>query len=276
MAPEWSVRFSVGQSVAVYGQNDLHTFGSEGEVVVAAKTTASARSGAKARALDFVKGQVLTGAFRGGDLITEGEVAEALGMSRTPVREAFLRLEAEGLLRLYPQRGALVIPVSPEEVRAVMEARLVLEQFAVEKIISRGSASCGAIADALAAELERQQRAGAESELSEFLEADRAFHTIFLDNADNSILGSVYASLRDRQLRMISESALRDPRRIETILNEHASITEAVRDGDVGRTVTAVRAHLAGTVLALGLAPESVSSLAWPRHNPSAPSLGLA
>ena len=79
---------------------------------------------AKDRALDYVKTQVLTGEFPGGELISEGDVATALGMSRTPVREAFLRLEAEGLLRLYPQRGALVVPVSPDEVRAVMEARL--------------------------------------------------------------------------------------------------------------------------------------------------------
>ncbi|EUA52922.1 bacterial regulatory s, gntR family protein [Mycobacterium intracellulare 1956] len=60
---------------------------------------------AKDRALDYVKTRVLTGEFPGGELISEGDVASALGMSRTPVREAFLRLEAEGLLRLYPQRG---------------------------------------------------------------------------------------------------------------------------------------------------------------------------
>ena len=65
-------------------------------------------------------------------------------MSRTPVREAFLRLEAEGLLRLYPQRGALVVPVSSEESRAVIEARLLLEQFAAGKVVSRGPGVCGA------------------------------------------------------------------------------------------------------------------------------------
>src|ERR1700755_625970 len=101
------------------------------------KATGVSRGAAKDRAHDYVKRQVLTGAFPGGELISEGEVAAALGMSRTPVREAFLRLEAEGLLRLYPQRGALVVPVSPEEVRAVMEARLVLEQVAVVHIIDR-------------------------------------------------------------------------------------------------------------------------------------------
>ncbi|MFC7740939.1 GntR family transcriptional regulator [Nocardiopsis composta] len=71
------------------------------------------RQAAKDRAYAFVKDQVLRGVFEGGDLISEGDVASALEMSRTPIREAFLRLEVEGFLRLYPQRGALVVPVSP-------------------------------------------------------------------------------------------------------------------------------------------------------------------
>src|ERR1700730_2153732 len=106
--------------------------------VVTTKPTGVGRGGAKDRAHDYVKRQVLTGAFPGGDLISEGEVATALGMSRTPVREAFLRLEAEGLLRLYPQRGALVVQVSSDEARAVIEARLLLEQFAATKVVARG------------------------------------------------------------------------------------------------------------------------------------------
>ena len=108
------------------------------------------RGAAKDRALDYVKAQVLTGAFSWGELISEGEVASARGMSRTPVREAFLRLEAEGLLRLYPKRGALV-PVSPEEVRVVTEARLLLEQFAAGKVIRRGPAARKAAYERLSA-----------------------------------------------------------------------------------------------------------------------------
>src|SRR3954471_6987080 len=106
-----------------------------------AKATGGGRVAARDRALDYVKTRVLSGAFPGGELISEGEIADALGMSRTPVREAFLRLEADGLLRLYPQRGALVVQVSPEEVRAVMEARLVLEQFAAGKVVRLGAAA---------------------------------------------------------------------------------------------------------------------------------------
>src|ERR1700735_5365213 len=136
-----------------------------------AKVNGGGRGAAKDRALDYVKNQILTGAFPGGELISEGEVAAALGMSRTPVREAFLRLEAEGLLRLYPQRGALVVPVSSEEAHAVLEARLVLEKFAAAKVIGRGPGACAAAFERLAAELQRQGDAAAISDLQGFSEA---------------------------------------------------------------------------------------------------------
>src|SRR5918999_3613584 len=92
------------------------------------------------RAYAFTKSRVLDSTFAGGELITEGEVADALGMSPTPVREAFLRLEGEGLLRLYPKRGALVVPVSVGEVEAVMETRMLVERFALDKVLSNGPA----------------------------------------------------------------------------------------------------------------------------------------
>jgi DNA-binding GntR family transcriptional regulator len=220
---------------------------------VATETTGSRRGAAKDRALDYVKTKVLTGAFPGGELISEGEVAAALGMSRTPVREAFLQLEAAGLLRLYPQRGALVVPVSPEEVRAVMEARLVLEEFAAGAVIGRGPSVCSAVFDQLSDQLHCQREAAAASDMRVFLDSDRTFHKITLDAAGNSILAGFYSSLRDRQMRMIGESALRDPQRLTTIMAEHQGIAEALRDGDLTRAREAVRAHLASTMRALGL-----------------------
>jgi DNA-binding GntR family transcriptional regulator len=226
---------------------------------VATKATGGGQAAAKDRALDYVKNQVLTGAFPGGELISEGEVAAALGMSRTPVREAFLRLEAEGLLRLYPQRGALVVPVSSEEARAVIEARLVLEQFAASKVIGRGPAACTAVFERLSAELQRQCDAAAEPDWPEFLDADRAFHSITLEESRNAILSAFYSSLRDRQMRMIGESVIRDRQRMTTIVDEHRGIAEALRDGDLQRTREAVQTHLASTVRALGLAVDAIS-----------------
>ncbi|WP_205876848.1 GntR family transcriptional regulator [Mycobacterium camsae] len=210
---------------------------------------------AKDRALDYVKAKVLTGEFPGGQLISEGEVATALGMSRTPVREAFLQLEAAGLLRLYPKRGALVVPVSPDEVRAVLEARLVLEEFAVRALIQRGPDACAVVYERLSAQVQRQREAAAVGRLHEFLDSDRAFHNVTLEAAGNAILAGFYSTLRDRQMRMIGESA-RQPQRLATIIEEHERIARALRDGDGDAARAAVRTHLAGTMRALGLAIE--------------------
>jgi DNA-binding GntR family transcriptional regulator len=222
---------------------------------MATKANGGGRVAAKDRAHDYVKRQVLTGAFPGGELISEGEVAAALGMSRTPVREAFLRLEAEGLLRLYPQRGALVVPVSSGESRAVIEARLVLEQFAVRKVIGRGAAVRASVFERLSAELQRQRDAVAQSDWEEFSDADRAFHDVTLQESGNAIVAGFYSSLRDRQMRMNRELVMHEER-ITTILDEHRVIAEAVRDGDLQRTDEALRMHLASTMRTLGLAVE--------------------
>ena len=222
---------------------------------MATKANGGGRVAAKDRAHDYVKRQVLTGAFPGGELISEGEVAAALGMSRTPVREAFLRLEAEGLLRLYPQRGALVVPVSSGESRAVIEARLVLEQFAVRKVVGRGAAVRASVFERLSAELQRQRDAVAQSDWEEFSDADRAFHDVTLQESGNAIVAGFYSSLRDRQMRMNRELVMHEER-VTTILDEHRVIAEAVRDGDLQRTDEALRMHLMSTMRTLGLAVE--------------------
>ena len=216
-------------------------------------TKPTGRPAAKDRALDYVKSQVLTGAFPGGELISEGEVASALGMSRTPVREAFLRLEAEGLLRLYPQRGALVVPVSSEEARAVIEARLLLEQFAARHVVERGPAVCATVFQRLSEELQRQHDAAAKPDWQEFLDADRAFHQVTLEESGNRILSHFYSSLRDRQMRMIGDSLMRDSQRVTTILEQHRVIAESLRYADLNAAQAAVHTHLTTTARVLGL-----------------------
>ncbi len=100
------------------------------------------------RVYAHVKQGVLERTYEGGTLLTEGELAEAVGVSRTPVREALLRLEAEGLIKLYPKKGALVLPVSAQEIADVVETRLLVEEHAARKAVpappvsSRASRSC--------------------------------------------------------------------------------------------------------------------------------------
>jgi DNA-binding GntR family transcriptional regulator len=200
------------------------------------------------RVYAFVKRQIVTGGYDGGTLISEGEVSTAVGVSRTPVREAFLRLEVEGLLRLYPKRGALVVPVSAEEIREVLDARLIIEEHAARTAIGAGRHH------ELAAELRAilgEQADGRPRDAARFTEVDQRFHVTLAGAAGNRLLAGFYATLRDRQLRMGTAALLRDPGRYDTILSEHAALADLIDSGDAGAVAAELTRHLAATKAAL-------------------------
>ncbi len=116
---------------------------------------------------------------------------------------------------------------------------------------------CGVRAADRRAETARD--AAATTDWREFLDADRAFHNVTLEESGNAILSGFYSSLRDRQMRMIRESALDDPNRMTTIMDEHRAIAEALRGGDLERALRAIRTHLASTTRAIGIAAEALS-----------------
>ena len=205
----------------------------------------STRSSASDRAYQHVKRRVLRGGYDGGDLITEGQVAEALGISRTPVREAFLRLEVEGLLRLFPKRGALVVPVSPREIGEVVEARVLFERFAAAKVIATGRHL--EVAQAMQAILERQQLAAERGQADKFSDLDRDFHAVLIDGADNEIISGQYDGLRDRQVRMKIAALLREPGRFEQILSEHRVLCALLAESDVEGVSDLLSGHVART-----------------------------
>lgn len=190
---------------------------------------------ASERAYRHVKDRILDGSLPGGELISEGEIAEALEMSRTPVRAAFGQLEAEGLLRLYPKRGALVVPVSASETEAVMETRWVIERYAIERVIERP----GDVPAALAASV--QQQPGLEGKA--FVEADREFHRTLVAGTGNEILLALYDSLRDRQRRMAHATVRRAEIRDRSI-REHGELADALAAGNSALALQTLRRHL--------------------------------
>src|SRR3954451_19878637 len=197
---------------------------------------------ASERAYRHVKERILDGSLAGGELISESEIAEAVGMSRTPVRAAFGQLEAEGLLRLYPKRGALVVPVSAAETEAVMETRWVIERYAIERIIERPGDVPAALAESVAAQ--------AGLEIPAFIEADRAFHRTLVAGTNNQILLSLYDSLRDRQRRMAA-ATVRFPERRARSVREHRQLADAVAAGNSALALQILRTHLDGALEAL-------------------------
>ena len=150
------------------------------------------------RVYAYVKAAILDRTYPGGELLTEGELATAVGVSRTPVREALLRLEESGLVKLYPKKGALVLPVLPQEIDDVLEARELIETHAAAKVWPRRKQLIEILTQRVD-EMRAHRKAG---DAKTFLEADRAFHEAIVDAAGNQILAKLYNSLRDRQVRM--------------------------------------------------------------------------
>ncbi|WP_341715737.1 GntR family transcriptional regulator [Micromonospora sp. FIMYZ51] len=192
------------------------------------------------RAYRHLKQAILEQLHPGGTLVSEGQIAEATGVSRTPVREALLRLETEGLVRLYPKRGALILPVSAREIADVVEARRLVEVHAAGRIWARRAEIRAQLADRLA----EMRTAHAAGDLTALMAADRAFHATVVNAAGNDILAELYQRLRDRQVRMGEASFRLSPRWAEAALTEHAAQLAALDGDDPEAWLAAVAAHI--------------------------------
>jgi DNA-binding GntR family transcriptional regulator len=205
-------------------------------------TSAAASGSAAARVYAHVKERLLDGTFPGGSLLSENELSQQLGLSRTPVRQAFVQLEAEGLLELYPKRGALVVPVAASEIEDVFEARLLVEEHCARRAANAG-ARLVADLEPLIAEQEKAVAQGAPG-MAAFARADRHFHRAIVHAAGNAILTRLYDALRDRQQRIATVSLARNPGDAERFVAEHHGIVEAIGRSDGAAAADLVSAHL--------------------------------
>ncbi|MEH0420251.1 GntR family transcriptional regulator [Streptomyces sp. B21-083] len=192
------------------------------------------------RVYAHVKEGVLDRRYEGGTLLTEGELAEAVGVSRTPVREALLRLEAEGLIKLYPKKGALVLPVSAQEIADVVETRQLVEEHAIRKAAPASPQLIARLTELL----DSQREQAAAGDLAGAAVTDRCFHAEIVRSGGNEILSRLYDQLRDRQLRMGVAFMHAHPDRINKTLTEHQEILDALRSGDPEAAVAIVHRHV--------------------------------
>jgi DNA-binding GntR family transcriptional regulator len=173
-------------------------------------------------------------------VITEAALAHEVGLSRTPVREALLRLEVEGLVSLHPRRGAVVSTFSMTDVEDVLEARVLVENHtALRSFANRVS---------LLPEVEKahdaMQRTRRERDTAAFTAADRLFHELIVDAADNGVLSSIYRTLRERQTLFTSVMVRGRDDRMQAAIDEHERILETLRGDDRDAFCAAVNAHL--------------------------------
>ncbi|QOV35003.1 GntR family transcriptional regulator [Streptomyces ferrugineus] len=200
---------------------------------------------ASEQAYAAIRDSILSGERAPGAMLGEVGLAAELGVSRTPVRAALVRLQDEGWITVYPKRGALVRGLSEKDARELADTRFVLESAAVQ----RATPQCRTeLADRLASELDLQRSALGADDLSRFIELTLAFHRSFVEVGGNQVMLELSDRLADRQrflLFALGDSLLA---RCQTIIDEHEALVARLRDEETEGFVEALRSHVTGTV----------------------------
>ena len=185
---------------------------------------------------------IVQGRRASGSLLSEKAVAQQFGTSKTPVREAFVQLQSLGLVQVLPQRGCMVFTPSVEEVRALCEARLIIEGAAIRLSVERGR-------EALTSDLrrcfERMETRVRRARGTTFGEEDALFHRAFLDHAGNGALREAHGLLAPRLQALRTNLQSLAGYLLTQAQEDHAAIIEAVERADPDAALAALEVHVA-------------------------------
>lgn len=195
--------------------------------------------------IQFLKEAVLRGDLKPGERLRQDEIAKALGLSQTPVREALLQLSAQGLVVRDPHRGAHVARIDLADLEQLYGVRSLLESEAARL----GATRLGAAGTRTLRELvRRMQGALRDGDLAALREADEAFHMTLYRAAGNDRLAQLIEQMWSSFPRYLLWLL---PERPKASVKEHAAILKAVVAGDGERAARAVATHLQGALESL-------------------------
>ena len=201
---------------------------------------AGAAPSARDRVYQWVRDEIIKGTLPPGRFLDEVWVSELVGTSRTPVREAFHRLNSEKFIDLLPRRGAQVRSVTSRELEEVYASRRLIEGHAARELCLASSGAPEPL-DGLA---QRMEDAGQEQDWFTVARLDRAFHRAIVDAHGNSVLTELYDALRSRQQRVAVRALQIRPQRVPEIDRQHRAIVDALARNDVDGVAVLLDEHL--------------------------------
>lgn len=183
---------------------------------------------------------ILRGELKPGERLMEIALAERLGVSRTPIREAIRKLELEGLVIMIPRKGAQVAQITEKDLTDVLEVRIGLENMVIEKV-------CNLMTEEQMDRLEEAEReferAMDEGDLKNLAEADETFHNLIYEACDNSRLLQLLSNLREQLYRYRIEY-LKDAPTRNLLVKEHRALYHAIRSRDSESAKTHAFVHV--------------------------------
>jgi len=188
----------------------------------------------------ILKKEIIKGSFKPGDKVLEGKIAEQMGISRTPVREAIRELATEGFVILSPNQGVVVRSVSAENIREVLQIHSALEGLAARL-------SCEVINEEGLKELEnyanKMEELVNKKDSSSYSEIDLKFHELIVNNCGNKRLIQMRKNISD-QAQRYRIGSLSIPRRLKESLKEHQKILKAFKTKDPKKADSTSQKHI--------------------------------
>ena len=193
-------------------------------------------------AYDLIRRRILDNVWPPGHRALEQEVALALGMSRTPVREALVRLENDGLVEVVPRHGMRVLPVSPTDMREIYEILTALECMAAE-IVARRKPTDAELQPLIQATAD-MDKALENDDLNAWAAADERFHASLIELSGNRQLAATVWNYWDRAHRARMFSLKLRPKPVNST-QDHRELVERLRAGDARGAAEVNRTHRA-------------------------------
>ena len=190
-----------------------------------------------------IRDMIIEGQLAPGSRIHEGQLGQALGVSRTPLREALKFLASEGLIDLVPGRGAIVRQLTPQDVRNMLEVLIALETLA-------GRLACRNATEAQIADVrkmhDRMMGFYASRKRLEYYKLNHAIHTAIVNLSGNDYLASTHEAIQSRlkRIRFIGNEA---PENWSGAVQEHVEMIEALEKRDEGALTDVLTRHLEET-----------------------------
>lgn len=180
-------------------------------------------------AADNIREAILRGEFRLGEVLKEGTLSTVMGISKTPIREAFATLKREGLLQGTSQKGARVFTLTPDELKQLCAYRFVLESAALEMALV-----CDAVvlASRLSSICKKMAAARKKGDFDSYLALDGQFHAAIFEISSNKFLQEAYRSVRDK-VATLRNRLSRAPQRTDISYAEHVEIARLLEHGQI-------------------------------------------
>ena len=178
---------------------------------------------------EHIRNGIINGTFQLGESLPEVKLSNAMGISKTPIREALSALNLRGLVQIFPHRGAFVFSLSQEDVVQLCQYRLILESAALEQALEKNPS---VLINELATIVSKMSETQEADEFEQYLELDAEFHDAFFRSCGNSYLRDGYQKVSDIVQTMRTHLSKRSDRTTKSF-KEHQAITSLLDEGKV-------------------------------------------